>query len=151
MVDVVTMAPPPTPPRRIASSRHPPIAQAVGSVPAVDYLTALGIGRIARHEHLITEYALGRCRSSGATVIGPATAAGRGAAISFALPHHPHDTGQLLDERGDRRSGGQHCAAGLLALRRARHHQDVGTRLHDHRRKLMLSWKSADRAEFFSK
>ena len=47
----------------------------------------------------------------GLRVIGPPTAEGRGAAISFALPGiHPHDTGQLLDERGIAVRVGQHCA-----------------------------------------
>ena len=48
---------------------------------------------------------------SGLRVIGPQTAEGRGAAISFALPGiHPHDTGQLLDERGIAVRVGQYCA-----------------------------------------
>jgi cysteine desulfurase / selenocysteine lyase len=113
MVDVVTMAKTTyaEPPHRFEAGT-PPIAQAVGVGAAVDYLTALGIGRVARHEHLITEYALGRLAEvSGLRVIGPPTAEGRGAAISFALPGiHPHDTGQLLDERGIAVRVGQHCA-----------------------------------------
>jgi cysteine desulfurase/selenocysteine lyase len=113
MVDVVTMAKTTyaEPPHRFEAGT-PPIAQAVGLGAAVDYLTALGIGRVARHEHLLTEYALGRLAEiPGLRVIGPPTAEGRGAAISFALPGiHPHDTGQLLDERGIAVRVGQHCA-----------------------------------------
>jgi cysteine desulfurase/selenocysteine lyase len=113
MVDVVTMARTTyaAPPHRFEAGT-PPIAQAVGLGAAVDYLSALGIGRIARHEHLITEYALSRLAEvPGLRVIGPQTAEGRGAAISFALPGiHPHDTGQLLDERGIAVRVGQHCA-----------------------------------------
>jgi cysteine desulfurase / selenocysteine lyase len=113
MVDVVTMGGTTyaAPPHRFEAGT-PPIAQAVGLGAAVDYLTALGLGRAARHEHLITQYALARLADvPGLRVIGPPTAEGRGAAISFALPGiHPHDTGQLLDERGIAVRVGQHCA-----------------------------------------
>jgi cysteine desulfurase/selenocysteine lyase len=113
MVDVVTMGATTyaAPPHRFEAGT-PPIAQAVGLGAAVDYLSALGIGRVARHEHLITEYALGALAEiPGLRVIGPPSAQGRGAAISFALPGiHPHDTGQLLDERGIAVRVGQHCA-----------------------------------------
>jgi cysteine desulfurase/selenocysteine lyase len=99
------------PPHRFEAGT-PPIAQAVGLGAAVDYLSALGIGRVARHEHLLTEYALGRLSEvPDLRVIGPAGAEDRGAAISFALKGiHPHDTGQLLDERGIAVRVGQHCA-----------------------------------------
>ena len=113
MVDVVTMAGTTyaTPPHRFEAGT-PPIAQAVGLGAAVDYLSEIGIGRAARHEHLITEYALGRLAEvPDLRVIGPPTAEGRGASISFALKGiHPHDTGQLLDERGIAVRVGQHCA-----------------------------------------
>jgi cysteine desulfurase/selenocysteine lyase len=113
MVDIVTMASTTyaEPPHRFEAGT-PPIAQAIGLGAAVDYLSALGLGRAARHEHLLTEYALARLAEiPGLRVIGPPTAEGRGAAISFALPGiHPHDTGQLLDERGVAVRVGQHCA-----------------------------------------
>jgi cysteine desulfurase/selenocysteine lyase len=113
MVDVVTMGTTTyaAPPHRFEAGT-PPIAQAVGLGAAVDYLSALGIGRVARHEHLLTEYALGRLSEvPDLRVIGPAGAEDRGAAISFALKGiHPHDTGQLLDERGIAVRVGQHCA-----------------------------------------
>ena len=114
MVDIVTMGATTfaAPPHRFEAGT-PPIAQAVGLGAAVDYLSAIGLGRVARHEHLITEYTLARLGEiPGLRVIGPATAEDRGAAISFALPGgiHPHDTGQLLDERGIAVRVGQHCA-----------------------------------------
>jgi cysteine desulfurase/selenocysteine lyase len=113
MVDAVTMGATTyaTPPHRFEAGT-PPIAQAVGLGAAVDYLSTLGLGRVARHEHLITEYALGRLSEvPDLRVIGPSTAAGRGASISFALKGiHPHDVGQLLDERGIAVRVGQHCA-----------------------------------------
>ena len=113
MVDVVTMGATTyaAPPHRFEAGT-PPIAQAVGLGAAVDYLSAIGLGRVAKHEHLITEYALARLSEvEGLRIIGPATSEGRGASISFALNGiHPHDTGQLLDERGIAVRVGQHCA-----------------------------------------
>ncbi|WP_370080952.1 cysteine desulfurase [Streptacidiphilus sp. MAP12-16] len=90
----------------------PPISQAVGLGAAIDYLTAVGMDRIAAHEHRITEYAVGRLLEvPELKIIGPATAEGRGAAISFVLGDiHPHDVGQVLDEQGIAVRVGHHCA-----------------------------------------
>ncbi|HEU4911344.1 MAG TPA: cysteine desulfurase [Actinomycetes bacterium] len=90
----------------------PPIAQAVGLGAAVDYLSALGMEKVAAHEHAVTAYALDRLQAiEGLRIIGPATALDRGAAISFALGDiHPHDVGQVLDERGIAVRVGHHCA-----------------------------------------
>jgi len=90
----------------------PPIAQAVGLGAAVDYLSALGMDKIAEHEHLITAYALDRLQAiDGLRVIGPPTAQDRAAAISFAVGDlHPHDVGQVLDELGIAVRVGHHCA-----------------------------------------
>jgi cysteine desulfurase/selenocysteine lyase len=90
----------------------PPIAQAVGLGAAVDYLSAIGMDKIAAHEHAITEYALRRLQEvPGLKIIGPTTAEARGAAISFTLGDiHPHDVGQVLDELGIAVRVGHHCA-----------------------------------------
>ena len=90
----------------------PPIAQAVGLGAAVDYLSAIGMDRIAAHEHAITSYALDRLKTvEGLRVIGPVTSSDRGAAISFALADlHPHDVGQVLDDLGIAVRVGHHCA-----------------------------------------
>lgn len=90
----------------------PPIAQAVGLGTAVDYLTAIGMDKIAAHEHAITEYALSRLRDvPELRIIGPTTVEDRGAAISFTLGDiHPHDVGQVLDEQGIAVRVGHHCA-----------------------------------------
>lgn len=59
----------------------PPIAQAVGLGAAVDYLSAIGMENIYRHEHAITEYAVKRLLevpTSGSSVLRrPRTAAPR--------------------------------------------------------------------------
>ncbi|MGW3246641.1 cysteine desulfurase [Streptomyces sp. NPDC001070] len=90
----------------------PPIAQAVGLGAAVDYLNAIGMDRIAAHEHAITEYALKRLKEvPELKIIGPDTPEGRGSAISFTLGDiHPHDVGQVLDEHGIAVRVGHHCA-----------------------------------------
>jgi cysteine desulfurase/selenocysteine lyase len=90
----------------------PPIAQAIGLGAAVDYLTAIGMDKIAAHEHAITEYALGRLlQVPELRVVGPVTGEDRGAAISFTLGDiHPHDVGQVLDEQGIAVRVGHHCA-----------------------------------------
>lgn len=90
----------------------PPIAQAVGLGAAVDYLSAIGMDRIAAHEHAITEYTVGRLAEiPSLKIIGPTTAEDRGAAISFTLGDiHPHDVGQVLDELGIAVRVGHHCA-----------------------------------------
>ncbi|MFE9422040.1 cysteine desulfurase [Kitasatospora sp. NPDC006697] len=90
----------------------PPIAQAVGLGAAIDYLSNIGMERIAAHEHAITEYAVNRLQEvPELRIIGPRTAVDRGAAISFVLGDiHPHDVGQVLDEQGIAVRVGHHCA-----------------------------------------
>ncbi|MFJ8473109.1 cysteine desulfurase [Kitasatospora sp. NPDC094011] len=90
----------------------PPIAQAVGLGAAIDYLSAIGMEKIAAHEHAITEYAVERLLEvPDLRIIGPRTAVDRGAAISFTLGDiHPHDVGQVLDEQGIAVRVGHHCA-----------------------------------------
>src|SRR3954453_6346833 len=90
----------------------PMIAEAVGLGAAIDYLTELGMDVVSAHEHELTGYALGALQQvEGLRIIGPTTTDDRGGAISFALDGiHPHDVGQLLDERGVAVRVGHHCA-----------------------------------------
>ncbi|MER7751775.1 cysteine desulfurase [Kitasatospora sp. NPDC097643] len=90
----------------------PPIAQAVGLGAAIDYLSGIGMDKIAAHEHAITAYAVERLLEvPDLRIIGPRTAVDRGAAISFTLGDiHPHDVGQVLDEQGIAVRVGHHCA-----------------------------------------
>jgi len=99
------------PPHRFEAGT-PPIAQAVALGAAVDYLTALGMDQVTAHDHDITGYALQALADvPGLRIIGPASTVDRGAAISFALGDlHPHDIGQVLDERGIAVRVGHHCA-----------------------------------------
>ncbi len=116
MIEVVRMtgstyAPPPA---RFEAGT-PPIAQGAGLGAAVDWLTELGMERVAAHEQAITRYALeGLQTIRGLRVLGPTEAVDRGGAISFTVPDvHPHDMAQLLDSYGIAVRGGHHCARPL--------------------------------------
>jgi cysteine desulfurase/selenocysteine lyase len=90
----------------------PMIAEVVGLGAAIDYLGDVGMDAVAAHEAELTAYALRRLHEvPGLRIIGPDTTDERGGAISFVLPGiHPHDVGQLLDERGVAVRVGHHCA-----------------------------------------
>ena len=87
-------------------------SQVVGLGAAVKYLSAIGMDEISKHEHELTEAALKALKAiDGVTIIGPDTAENRGAAISFQVEGiHPHDLGQVLDDRGVCIRVGHHCA-----------------------------------------
>ncbi len=82
---------------------------------AIRYVSALGMDRIAAHEHELTAYALAEMSGvRGLTILGPTEAVDRGGAISFTLDGvHPHDVMQMLDSRGIAIRGGHHCARPL--------------------------------------
>ena len=116
MIEVVrmtgsTFAPPPY---RFEAGT-PPIAQAVGLHAAIDYVSAIGMDKIAAHEHELTAYALAEMQKvRGLRILGPTEAVDRGGAISFTLEGvHPHDVMQVLDSRGVAIRGGHHCARPL--------------------------------------
>ncbi len=90
----------------------PPIVEAIGLAAAVDYLSAIGMDRVAQHEHAITAYALSRMNDlNGVTILGPTEAVDRGGAISFEIDGvHPHDVSQVLDSLGIAVRAGHHCA-----------------------------------------
>lgn len=81
---------------------------------ALDYVSALGIDAIARHEHELTTYALARLKAiPGMRIFGEA--AERGAVISFLVGNiHPFDMGTLLDRLGIAVRTGHHCAEPLM-------------------------------------
>jgi cysteine desulfurase / selenocysteine lyase len=103
------------PPQRFEAG-VPMAAQAVGLAAACDYLSALGMERVAAHEELLTAYALERLGEiPGLRIIGPLSTDARGGAVSFVLdgdlgPIHPHDVGQVLDDLGIAVRVGHHCA-----------------------------------------
>ncbi|MGQ0849874.1 MAG: aminotransferase class V-fold PLP-dependent enzyme [Actinomycetota bacterium] len=94
----------------------PPIIEAVGLAAAIDYLTAIGMDRVADHDTELTGYALKRLGELPHVVIqGPPTTDDRGGAISFTLGDvHPHDLATILDQRGVSVRAGHHCAKPLM-------------------------------------
>ncbi|MFD0202998.1 MULTISPECIES: cysteine desulfurase [Saccharothrix] len=103
-----TFAPPPA---RFEAG-VPMTSQAVALGAAVDYLNAIGMDRIAAHEHVLTEAALrGLAEIPGVRIIGPLDTVDRGGAVSFVVEGiHAHDAGQVLDSLGVAVRVGHHCA-----------------------------------------
>ncbi|MDP9497514.1 MAG: cysteine desulfurase [Actinomycetota bacterium] len=91
----------------------PVISQAVALGAACDYLTGIGMERIAAHEARLTARLLDGLRGiDGVRVVGPDTTEMRGSAVSFTVAGvHPHDVGQSLDDLGIAVRVGHHCAA----------------------------------------
>ncbi|MEV4312350.1 cysteine desulfurase [Actinocrispum sp. NPDC049592] len=103
-----TFAPPPA---RFEAG-VPMTSQAVGLGAAVDYLSAIGMDKIAAHEHKLTAAALtGLQEIPGVRIVGPVSTESRGSAVSFVIDGvHPHDAGQVLDSHGVEVRVGHHCA-----------------------------------------
>jgi cysteine desulfurase/selenocysteine lyase len=93
-----------------------PMAEAVGLGAAVDYLTAVGFEAIERHEHELTDYALGALADiPGIRLFGPPPER-RAGIVSFAFDDvHPHDVAQVLDWEGVAVRAGHHCCQPLMA------------------------------------
>ncbi len=92
----------------------PAIAAAIGLGAAIDYLTALGLDRIAAYEHELLAYATARLSSiPGLRILG--TAKEKASVISFVVEGiHPHDMGSLLDGEGVVVRAGHHCAQPVM-------------------------------------
>jgi cysteine desulfurase/selenocysteine lyase len=118
MIETVTLAHTTfaAPPARFEAGT-PPIAEAIGLGAAVDYLSALDMRAVHRHEQEITAYALQSLSDlPGIGLFGPVTRSGRGGTVSFAVDGvHPHDVGQILDALGVEVRVGHHCARPVCA------------------------------------
>ena len=92
----------------------PPIAQAIGLATAIDYVSSVGLDRIATHEHRLCEKADTALRAmDGVRVIGP-TPPNKGGIVSFHLPKiHAHDVAQQFDHYGIAVRAGHHCTMPL--------------------------------------
>ncbi len=93
----------------------PAIGEAIALGEACDYLSAIGMDAVFRHEQELTAYALERLSEvDGLTIIGPTTPEDRGGAISFDLEGvHPHDVAAILDGEGVAVRAGHHCTQPL--------------------------------------
>jgi cysteine desulfurase/selenocysteine lyase len=87
---------------------------AVGLAAALDWLDALGMERIARHETELLRYGEGLLRAIPGVRIYGSSAAKTGV-ISFSLEGvHPHDVGTVFDGEGIAIRAGHHCAQPLM-------------------------------------
>lgn len=82
---------------------------------ALDYISAIGLNRIAAHEEDLTQYAMTQMREiEGMKFFGTATA--KTSVVSFNVGDiHPMDLGTLLDRLGIAIRTGHHCAQPLMA------------------------------------
>ena len=93
----------------------PDVASATGLAAACDYLDAVGMERIHRHEQSLVAHLLDVLDESGATVYGPRDLAIHGGAVSFNVADiHPHDAGTILDRCGVAVRAGHHCCQPLM-------------------------------------
>ncbi len=94
----------------------PDIPAAIGLGVAIDYLSALGMDRLAAHEDRLTEYALEMLPREvpGIVIHGPRDAHARAGIVTFTLPEaHAHDVATLLDREAVAIRAGHHCAQPL--------------------------------------
>ncbi|HZO96536.1 MAG TPA: cysteine desulfurase [Gaiellaceae bacterium] len=92
-----------------------PMAEAVGLGAAIDYLGAVGLEAIERHEHALAGYALERLGElPGLTLYGPPPER-RAGIVSFNVDGvHPHDVAQLLDLDAIAIRASHHCCQPLM-------------------------------------
>ena len=92
----------------------PNIAGVIGLGAAVDWLTAVGLDRVAAHEHDLLVYGTERLREvPGLRLVG--TAPEKAAVLSFVIEGvHPHDVGTVLDYEGIAVRTGHHCAQPVM-------------------------------------
>ncbi len=92
----------------------PNIAGVIGLGAAIDYVSGLGLDKIAAYEHDLLSYATKAIeRVPGVRLIG--TAANKASVLSFTLEGvHPHDIGTILDQEGIAIRTGHHCAQPVM-------------------------------------
>lgn len=92
----------------------PDVAGAIGLGAAIEYLSEIGIDKIASYEHELLAYATEKLSAlTGVRLIG--TAKERAGVISFVIENiHPHDVGTILDQEGIAIRTGHHCAQPIM-------------------------------------
>jgi len=101
------------PPARFEAGT-PHIAGAVGMGAAIQYVSSVGIEKIAAHEQSLLQYGTERLGSiDRLKILG--TAAEKAGVISFTIEGvHPHDVGTILDSQGIAIRTGHHCAQPVM-------------------------------------
>jgi cysteine desulfurase/selenocysteine lyase len=92
----------------------PNIAGGIGLGTALDYVSAIGLNRIAAYEFDLLAYATEAIgQIPGVRLIG--TAPDKASVLSFTLDGvHPHDIGTILDQEGIAIRTGHHCAQPVM-------------------------------------
>lgn len=92
----------------------PNIAGAIGWAAALDFVDAVGIEAIGRHERELTDYAQRRLSEiPGLKLVGTATE--KAGIVAFTVDNiHPHDIGTVLDRSGIAIRAGHHCTMPLM-------------------------------------
>lgn len=92
----------------------PHIEGVIGLGAAIDYLTKIGLGKIAAYEAELLAYAAEKLSSiPGLRLIG--TAKEKASIVSFVLGEiHAHDIGTILDQQGIAIRAGHHCAMPVM-------------------------------------
>ncbi len=92
----------------------PNIADAIGLGAAVEYLSEIGMDRIAAYDKELLDYATEVVGGiEGVRLIG--TAREKASVVSFVIDGvHPHDIGTILDREGVAVRAGHHCAQPVM-------------------------------------
>ena len=92
----------------------PHIAGVIGLGAALDYVSKIGLGDIAAHEHELLVYGTQKLQAvPGLKLIG--TAKNKAGVLSFTLGEiHPHDIGTIVDRQGVAIRVGHHCAQPVM-------------------------------------
>jgi cysteine desulfurase/selenocysteine lyase len=92
----------------------PNIAGGIAFGAALDYVSGVGLDRIAAHEHDLLAYATEQVSAiEGLRIVG--TAREKAGVLSFVLDGaHPHDIGTVLDREGIAIRTGHHCAQPVM-------------------------------------
>jgi cysteine desulfurase / selenocysteine lyase len=101
------------PPHRFEAGT-PAIVEAIGLGAALDYMTAIGLDKIAAHENALHDYAMSRLREINSLKIY-GQARNKGPIISFMMNGaHAHDVATVIDRQGVAVRAGTHCTQPLL-------------------------------------
>ncbi len=101
------------PPHRFEAGT-PAIVEAIGLGAALDYMTAIGLDKIAAYEMALHDYAMSRLREiNSLKIFGQART--KGPIISFTMNGaHAHDVATVIDRQGVAVRAGTHCTQPLL-------------------------------------